>query len=438
MKEIIEMLSWEERELKCKTKLYYLPRKEPPLLTILILNKEGSSSDPPGKEGLSRLLFKTMITGANGMDFMSIFSELEKIGASLDVYTSRDFSTIKLDLLSKYSIRGIEILSNIILNPSFDEKEIEREKEKALNLIKDEKSDPSLIASKKFFELIFKNTFYAHAPIGYPESIKKIARDEIVKFHRDSFNSQNSFIVAVGYLNDKIIEKIDEFFYPWESGPVKGSYPEIRTKNIQKFLIINDPDSTQTQIRIGRFSPLKRTAREFIPAFVGNAILGNLFTSRLTNKIRSELGLSYSINSSIHSFKYGGLFVISTFTKNESVFETIKAIKKEIENFTGGGISEEELRRVKKFIKGRFPSSLQTNSDIAKKIAEIEFYGLPKDYLRSFLKRVEELRKDEVDEASKKHLSIENFSILCLGKAEEVEKNLTLLGKFDIKELKDV
>jgi len=189
---------------------------------------------------------------------------------------------------------------------------------------------------------------------------------------------------------------------------------------------------------MGKSSSLKRGERDFIAATLGNAILGNLFTSRLISKIRGEMGLSYAINSSIQSFKYGGLFFISTFTKNESVFEIIDAIKKEIENFVENGIKEDELQRVKKFIKGKFPSTLQTNSELAGKIAEIEFYNLSRTYFNDFLKTVEEISKKEVEEASKKYLSSENFSILLVGKEEEIGKKLSLIGKFNVKELKNV
>lgn len=438
MANALNIISWEERILKCGTKLLYLPRKEFPLSTISILIKAGSSLDPKGKEGLTRLLFKSMITGTRKRDFITLFSEIESIGASLDVYTTKDFTILNMELLSKNFIKGIEILSDIILNPLFREEEIEKEIEKAHNIIKDERDDPALVATRSFIELIFQNTPYAHPSIGYISTIESITHDDITRLYRERVRQENSFIVIVGDFNEEYFKALDEFLSQWESSPLDYSEPEVNISEGEKFVILNDPDSTQTQIRMGRPLSLKKKDRDFIAVSLGNAILGNLFTSRLVSKIRGELGLSYAVNSSIQSFKYGGLFSISTFTKNESVYETIDAIKREVENFVGNGIKEDELQRVKKFIKGKFPSSLQTNSELAGKIAEIEFYNLSKTYLNDFLKTVEELSKKEVEEATKKYLPSGNFSILLFGKLEEIGKKLPLIGDFTIKELKDV
>lgn len=434
----ISSISWEERELKCGVKLFYLPRREFPLSTILLLIKAGSATDPVGKEGLARLVFKSMITGTKRMDSKTLSFEIERIGATFDVFTSRDFTIFHMELLSKNVLKGMEILTDIILNPSFEEEEIEKEKEKTLNIIKEEKEDPALVATRSFFEIIFSNTPYAHPSIGYRESIKRIGREHIINFYKERVRPQNAFIVLAGYFSEDSLKILDELFSPWESSPLKNFEPEIKIFEKEEFLILNDPDSVQTQIRMGKFSSVKREDKDFIPLVVGNAILGNLFTSRLVSKIRGELGLSYAVNSSLHIFKYGGLFSISTFTKNESVYEIIKAIKNEVDNFVEKGIKEEELRRVKKFIKGKFPASLQTNYELAGKIAEIEFYNLPKTYLVDFINRVQELSGKEVETAVKKYLSTENFSILLLGKAEDMEGKLASIGKFNIKELKDV
>lgn len=437
MENALSTISWEERILKCRTKLLYLPRKEFPLSTILILIKAGSSLDPKGKEGLTRLVFKSMITGTKKRDCRTIPLEIESIGASLDVYTSKDFTIINMELLSKNLIKGIEILSDIILNPVFKEEEIEKEKEKAVNIIKDERDDPALVATRSFIELIFQNTPYVHPSIGYISTIENINHADIKRLYKEKVRPENSFIVLVGDFDEKSFKTLEEFLSPWESFPSDYSEPEVKISEGGEFVILNDPDSTQTQIRMGKPSSLKRGDRDFVAVSIGNAILGNLFTSRLISKIRGELGLSYAVNSSIQSFRYGGLFSISTFTKNESVYEIIDAIKREVGNFVGNGINEDELQRVKKFMKGKFPSSLQTNSELAGKIAEIEFYNLSKTYFNDFLKTVKELSKKEVEEVSKKYLSSENFSILLLGKAEEIEKKLLLMGNFNIKELKE-
>lgn len=438
MIESISSIFWEEKELKCGTRVYCLPKREFPLSTILLLIKAGSVMDPLGKEGLARLVFKSMITGTKKMDSKTLSFEIERIGATLDVFTSKDFSVFTMELLSKNVFKGMEILTDIILNPSFVEEEIEKEKEKALNILKEEKDDPALIATRSFFEIIFSKTPYAHPSIGYRNSIKKIGKEDIVNFYNEKVRPQNAFIVLVGEYSEESLKIFDDLFSSWESSLKKDSEPEIKVPKREEFLILNDPDSVQTQIRMGKFSPIKREDEDFIPLVVGNAILGNLFTSRLVSKIRGELGLSYAVNSSLQIFKYGGLFSISTFTKNESVYEIIDAIKKEVDNFVEKGIREEELSRVKKFIKGKFPSSLQTNSELAGKIAEIEFYNLSRTYLVDFIKKVEGLEKKEVERAVKKHLSTENFSILVLGKADEIGEKLASLGKFNIKELKDV
>ncbi len=438
MMEEVNLPVWSSVELSCKTKLFYLERNELPIISILILIKGGSSRDFIGKEGLARLVSKTIISGTKRMDSKTIAFETERIGALLDVYTSRDFTIFKIESLSKNFEKAMEILSEIVLNPSFTKVEIEKEKEKALSIIKEERSDPSLIATKKSFELIFSETPYAHSPIGYPFAIKKITRDDIINFYKNFYVPENSFLVLVGDFDDKIIKIVDKFLTNWKRTSPKLLEPVIKVNAKPEFLILNDPDSSQTQIRIGKFLSLKKTDEDYIPVLIGNLLLGKLFTSRLVSKVRGELGLSYSIDSSVQLLKHGGLFLISTFTKNETVVEMLRILKKEVEYFVNYGIEEEELERAKKFIKGRFPSSIQTNSDLAGKISEIEFYGLPKDHIKNLLRKIDELSREKVNESVRKHLRLENYSILALGKAEEIEKPLSFFGKFNVKELKDV
>lgn len=433
----IKIPEWNKKVLKNGAKLVSLPSEKIPMVSINLMIPAGSTFDPPGKEGLARLTAKMLLKGTKNRDEEKIAFDVEFLGGYLETYSSQDYSLISSEFMSKDISKAIEIFFDVLLNPTFPEQEFKKEKERAIDLLRQEKDNPSLIASKEFFQFLFMDHPYAHSSIGSEETIEKIHLEDVVNFYNKRFIPDGSVFVMVGNFDKSSIVKIENYLNLWKDKKARLE-PIKKLEEIpeRRMSVIDDPDQTQSQIRMGRISFISKKDPDFPAVVVANTILGGGFTSRLVNEVRVNRGLTYGINSSFINYKNGGAFLISTFTKNKSTLETIKIIIDEVKKFKESSVSDAELEGAKNYITGQFPRGLETNNKLASQIGEIEFFDYPQEILKNFLIGIKKVTKEDVQRVSKKYFDLEKFTLLVLGNAKEIEKDLKELGKYEVKKIK--
>ncbi|MEW6456791.1 MAG: pitrilysin family protein [Acidobacteriota bacterium] len=433
----IKIPEWHKKVLKNGVKLVSLYTEKIPMVSINLIIPSGSALDPPGKEGLARLTARMLLKGTKNRDEERIAFDVEFLGGSLETYSSQDYSAISAEFMSKDVLKAIEIFFDVLLNPIFPEEEFKKEKERAMDLLKQEKDNPSLIASKEFFQFLFKDHPYAHSSIGSEETIEKIKLEDAIDFYKKRFIPNGSVFVIVGNFDKSSIGKIENSLNMWKDRKT-GLEPIKKLEEIleRRILIVDDPDQTQSQIRIGRISFVSKKDPDFPAAVLANTILGGGFTSRLVNEVRVNRGLTYGINSSFVNYKSGGVFLVSTFTKNKSTLETIKIIIDELKKFKETSVTDAELEGAKNYITGQFPRGLETNNKLASQIGEIEFFNYPPEILKNFLTEIKKVTKDDIQRVSQKHFDLGNFTLLVLSNAKEVEEDLKELGKYEVKRMK--
>jgi zinc protease len=160
---------------------------------------------------------------------------------------------------------------------------------------------------------------------------------------------------------------------------------------------------------------------------VASAVLGGGFTSRLMDAIRVERGLSYGVRARFASGKVGGLFFVSSFTKVETCGELVKVSLDQLAAFRAGGPTEAELERVRGYLGGLYPLSLETHEAWAEKLSEVELYGLPPDEVGGFRARIE-----AVDAAAclavARHLPGDRRVVVAVGPARALVPQLSPFG----------
>jgi zinc protease len=171
---------------------------------------------------------------------------------------------------------------------------------------------------------------------------------------------------------------------------------------------------------------------------LANLILGGGFVSRLNSKVRDDLGLTYSIFSQFDTKKQRGTFVISTFTRNDKVGETIKNTREIFSQFVAQGITEPELAAAKAVLTGQFPMAIETTDRLALNLMLLRLYGVSDSYLKNFLKDVNAITVAQVNEAIHKHFSVENLKTVVYADQSKVGKQLKALGPVTVQKAQSI
>ncbi|MDZ4678390.1 MAG: pitrilysin family protein [Oligoflexia bacterium] len=409
-----------------------------PSIGFGLLLKDGSTSDPMAKTGAMNLMTQAMGRGTTKLSAAQIADGLGQLGSELEQSVGEDYSWFQVSGLSLHQVHLWEIFSDVLLNPSFNEQEILREKKKILAGINRRVDHPDRFASEAFESYLFGGHPYGRPISGLERDVNSITRKDIIKLYMKRFRPNNAVLVITGDLNSEMLVRIKSSLTPWTQKPLESknytSPPEINGVNIR---LIDKPDLTQTQIILGHMG-VKRTVEDYLQLRVATTVLGGNFSSRLMDRIRVQLGLTYGISSSFDARLDRGPFFISTFTKNESTALTINETLKVFNEYYSSGVTKDEVEAAKNYMMGSFPRSIETSERLGFNLAILRLYGLPDDYLRNFVSNVENISASDVNASIKKHLNPKDLKILVLSKSTDVIEQVRPIGLLEVKKYQEI
>ncbi|MCX8070593.1 MAG: insulinase family protein [Thermodesulfovibrionales bacterium] len=402
--------------------ILHLQRDNIPAIAITILIDASPIYEPNGKEGLANLTAKLLLEGTKTRTARQIHEEIDYLGAHMNVGVNHDYTTLTLTVLKKDLEKAFSILSDVIMNPAFDEQEISRRKNIIIGSLMQQEEEPAFVAKREFSKIVFAEHPYARLVEGSKESLDRITRQDLSSFFTQRYSPNNSIISIAGDISfDEIEQLIEKHFKGWSNPKTETSTPN-ELKDVKKhsspIISIINRDITQANIIFGHLG-VKRSNPDFYALSVMNYILGGGgFASRLMKSVRDDLGLTYGISSHFSLNKYVGSFEIEVQTKNESASQVVQEIIKEIRRLQQENISEQELKDAKSFLIGSFPRRLETNRKIADFLALIHFYKLGNDYIKKYPDYINEISPADIKRVANKYLDANNFVISITGKKD--------------------
>ena len=415
-------------------KLIIIEHHELPVVAFRLVLKSGSACDPSGKAGLANLTAGLLRKGTKTRSATQIAEEIDFVGGGLGAGSDLDATFATCQVLTKYFDVGLDLLSDIILNPTFKEDEIERLRKQTLAGIKQQKDDPESVAEEKFREFVFGDHPYGQPSEGTEESITAITRDDIVNLHKKYYVPNNVILAVVGDVkSDEAIKKVTAKFSQWQGAEITPpSFVEAPPIKGHQILLVDKPDLTQTYIRVGHFGIEKKNPDYFAVRVMNYILGGGGFASRLMDEVRAKRGLTYGIHCSFDSYKLKGAYEVSTFTQNDSTVAAIGAIIEQIKKIRAEGVTDKELEDTKSFYNGYFPLQFETPSQIATQILDVELYDLGEDYIKNFRKNINAVTKEDVLRMAQKYLDPDNLKLVVVSKADDVKSSLESLGSLKV------
>jgi len=409
-----------EVQLENGLRVLFITDNSLPRISMTMLVKVGSRQDLLGKEGLNYLAAGLLEQGTQTKNATVLADELGQLGTSISIDPGSDFTTIAMDSLVSSSDKLLELYSDIVMNPAFIDVEVQRAKSQTIAQQQKKVDDPSTFASDSFDEYLFKGHPYANDISGTPASIRKISKQDIIRHYLNNYRPNNAQLAVVGRFDKSFETKVGEAFKKWSGKPIREVVtPELKPVEGVNVKLLSRPGLQQAQIRIGELG-IRRNDPDFLRLRLANVALGGEFGSRLNQRLRDDLGLTYSIYSYVDSRADRGVFAINTFTKNETVGKTLDETLKVFSEFVEKGMTDEELKASKEQMLGRFPQSIETADRLAVNILILNYYGIPLSYLQDFNKNVSAISLNDVNKAIQKNLSSKNLQILIYADEKKV------------------
>ncbi len=411
--------------------VYLVQDHELPLITVSAIIRVGSRWEPVEKAGLADIVGTVMRTGGtptrNGD---KLDEELDRLGASVETGIGEDAGGASVSVLKEDINLGLDILADLLQHPSFPQDKIELAKIAHRDAIARRNDSPGAIGRREFRRILFgKDSPYAHQT-EYA-TIDAITRDDLVAFHQQYFQPENVILGVWGDFGADMKTRLEKVFGSWpKGGHPKPPVPEV-DKDWQKragLYQINKEDVNQSRVLMGQLAG-RRDNPDYYALDLMNQILGEGFASRLFSHVRSAQGLAYEVGSSWNAgWDRPGVFAAAGSTKSENTTKILTSIKNEIGTFIAGGVTDEELQRVKDSTLKGFAFEFDSTGKIVERLMRYEYYGYPSDYLSRYQENIGKVTRADVARVAKQYLKPEQFIVLVLGNTKDFDQPLSALG----------
>jgi zinc protease len=417
--------------------VYLLEDHELPLVNFSAMMRTGGWLEPKDKVGLAALTGSVMRSGGGGgKTAEQVDEELEQFAIDINMSIGRQSGAASLDVLSKDLDRGLNIFAGLLRQPAFEAPRVEVAKLQAIEGIRRRQDSPGSIVGREFLKQLY-GAEHPSARESTVESIKAITRDDLVAFHSRTIHPNGIILGVTGdFKQDDMIALLRATFGDWKKGDVPElNIADAREAGGQSIVRFVSKDTSQTHLRIGHLT-IKENDPDYVPLAIANDILGgSSFRSRLFNDVRTRHGLAYSVGSRLNVGMYDqGIWLMRAETKLPSTQEVISRFVTNVERMRAELVTDEELAEAKEAYVNSFVFSFASPSAVVSRFVELEYDGLPKDFLQQLRARVIALTKEDILRAAQKHFHSNRLTIVAVGPGEALAKLLSGFG--DVKEIK--
>lgn len=405
-----------------------------PLVSIRLVVQSGSSQDPPQRLGLADFTVRLMRRGTARLDADALNEAVEFVGGTLAVFASEDFVALAVTTPAEYLGDMLDVLAQMVREPAFPEREFNTERDRTLAQFANDLDDPGLLADRALQKAIWGSHPYGHDVGGNRASVERLVRDEVVAFHRECFGPRISRLVLVGAVDVRSARPlVERAFAGWRGGPPQPAAPPPleHTAGEDKVLIVDRPNQTQAQLRLGALA-YRRGEPVTFAAQVMNSALGGGFTSRLVREVRVKRGLSYGVGSSFETMRAGGSFSVSSFTKVKTARALLDVTLTEVARMRERGPTPAELKKAQEYLAGLFPLRVETNEAVASAIADLWLYSLGEDWVDTYRSRIRAVTRAEAREAARRFCFARPPAVVLVGPAEALQSAAGGLGEVTV------
>ena len=386
-----------------------------PLVNYRLAFRVGTAFDPPQVPGLTDLLAGLLPEGTQSKTSREIADEVARMGANLSAGANSDYTIVAASALSQFNAEILDLMAEVVLQPSFPENEVELAKQNTKESLRQQRAQPSFLASEMVSRVMFGDHPYAIvAPT--PESIDRSSRDEFVKFHQKNFLPNNAVFIVVGDVQyDEIVKKVEALFSTWERGAdVVTNFPAPPVRDKRTAYLVDRRGSAQSNIVIAN-SGIVRTSPDYFPLLLMHTVLGANASSRLFMNLREEKGYTYGAYTNLDARRTAGTFRATAEVRTPVTGDSLKEFFYELNRIRTDLVSEKEIGDAKSYLTGVFPIRLETQEGLTDQLVQIKMLNLPDDYLQHYRDRVQAVTVAEIQRVANKYVKPDEAAVIVVG-----------------------
>ena len=410
-------------------RLYLKEDSELPLVQMTVMLGSGAMTTPAEKIGFASLFGSTWRTGGAGERTPeALDAYLDYLAADLSANMGPYSTELDLSLRSEDLAKGVAVLGDLLLRPTFAEERLELARLQAQESLRRQNDSPGAISRRLLMAALYPNHYLGYSPT--PETLASITRQDLVNFHQTYFAPNNIWIAVSGdFDRENLLKILNDNFGDWPQREVpQQNLPPI-TRSELGAIQVAAKDLSQTTIVIGDLGLTKDHPDQYAVRVLNYILGGGGFNSRMMREIRSNRGLAYSAYS---YFQVGrrlpGPFVAGTETKNVSVVPALALTREIMVDLRDRLVTDEELQLAKESQINSFVFGFEDTHSVVSQKMSLAFYGYPADYLSRYRDRIAAVTADDVQRAAREFINLSRQQIVLVGNPEGFRKELAEFG----------
>jgi zinc protease len=393
-----------------------------PIASLRLSFRTGDANDPPHLPGLSDMMAHLLTEGTETRSSRQIAEDVERLGATLSVGSSSDFTTVAASTLSIYTDEILDLAADVTLRATFPENEVELARENTKQLLIQQRAQPTFLASERISQVIFGEHPYSRVS-PTPASLDAMARADLIEFRKAAFVPNNAIMIVIGDVpSEEIVPRIEDLLANWEKRtPPETQSPALPTRAKRQAHLVDRPGSAQSNIVIAT-GGITRTSNDYFPMLLMHTVLGANASSRLFMNLREHKGYTYGAYTTLDARRLAGTFRATAEVRTAVTGASLHEFFYELNRIRDEAVSEEELQNAKSYLTGVFPIRIETQEGLIEQLVNIKMFNLPDDYLQTYRDRVMEVTAADIQRVARKYVTTDDAAIVIVGDAAEIEE----------------
>jgi predicted Zn-dependent peptidase len=387
--------------------------------------KSGSRCEPAETNGISHFVEHMVFKGTRSRSAQLIAREMDSIGGNLDAFTGKETICFNVKSLAEHVPIALDVLSDLVLNPTFASGDIERERGVILEEIKIDEDNPDVLVHELFTQNFWKDHPLGKPILGTTATVGKLDQDKLFGYHKERFLGGNMIFSAAGNLeHDQFVQAVAEKFSAMSIGEAKCT--EEAPEASARIVLRNKKALEQVQICLGVPSPPITDNNRYITLIL-NTVLGGGMSSRLFQTIREERGMVYSIYSDLNPYRDAGTLCIYAGTSVAKALEVVELVLVELRKLKETPLSDEELTRAKDQVRGNILMGLESSNSRMANLARQEMYFQQFFTVEEIIARIDAVDAAQVQAMAQRLFDPNRIAVTLLGRLDGIKLNRKML-----------
>lgn len=414
-------------------KVVLAERHTAPVVNFTLIVDSGYSADPADATGTASFEQRMLEEGTPTRDSLKIGEELESLSANFNAGANLDYSLVSLNTLKSTMDPSLDIYADLILHPAFPQKEFLRLQKERIAGIQREKVTPQPMALRVVPTLLYGKGHPYAVPFtgsGSEEAVRKMTREDLVKFHDTWFKPNNATLLVVGDTTlEEIKPKLEKLLASWKPGDVpKRDVPKVGEPAKDVVYLIDRPGSGQSVIFGAQLAPPQNDP-DAIALQLVNGIFGGKFSARINMNLREDKHWSYGVRAVLPPAKGQRPYISISAVQTDKTKESMVELVKEYKGIAGEKpITAEELKDEQSNTTLALPGNFETVQQLSGAYGNIIQYNLPEDYYNTFTQKALALTPESANEVAKKYILPDHLIWVVVGDMSKVEAGVRELN----------